>query len=80
MSIGSFSFGYTSAIIATTLGQPSFLEYFDLLTRSNGTALMGAMNGLFFAGGVLGALILPSFIDRWGRKCGVFMVGPYYHA
>jgi hypothetical protein len=37
------SFGYASGIITTTLGQPSFLAYFDLDTRSNATSLISAI-------------------------------------
>jgi MFS family permease len=74
MSLGSFSYGYASAIIATTLGQPSFNEYFELATRSNAAGLIGAMNGLYFAGGFFGVLSFPVVADRWGRKWGVALV------
>jgi len=49
-------------------GQPSFIEYFDLATRSNGTDLISTMNGLFQTGGVIGTLMLPWVADKWGRK------------
>ncbi|EXJ74111.1 uncharacterized protein A1O5_02405 [Cladophialophora psammophila CBS 110553] len=68
LGFGSLTYGYTASIIGTTLGQPSFIEYFDLATRSNGTDLISTMNGLFQTGGVIGTLLLPTVADRWGRK------------
>ncbi|KIW14757.1 hypothetical protein PV08_07542 [Exophiala spinifera] len=71
IGLGSMTYGYTASIIGTTLGQPSFIEYFDLATRSNGTDLISTMNGLFQTGGVLGTLMLPYVADRWGRKWAI---------
>ncbi|KAJ9615767.1 hypothetical protein H2200_001844 [Cladophialophora chaetospira] len=68
LGFGSLTYGYTASIIGTTLGQPSFLNYFDLLTRSNGTDLISTMNGLFQTGGVIGTLLLPTVADKYGRK------------
>lgn len=68
MSWGSASYGYAGSIIATTLGQPSFLEYMGLLTSTNAADLIGAMNGLFYAGGFIGALGAGKAADKWGRK------------
>lgn len=58
-------------------GQPSFLEYFELTTRPNGTQLLAATNGIFQTGGVLGTLTLPWFADRWGRKGGLAISALY---
>ncbi len=74
LGLGSMTYGYTASIIGTTLGQPSFIEYFDLATRNNGTDLISTMNGLFQTGGVIGTLILPYISDRWGRKWGIAAV------
>lgn len=63
--------GYTASIIGTTLGQPSFIAYFALDTRANGTDLISTTNGLFQTGGVIGTLILPWFSDKYGRKWGI---------
>ncbi|KAF1807807.1 MFS transporter, partial [Eremomyces bilateralis CBS 781.70] len=71
VGFGSMTYGYTASIIGTTLGQPSFIEYFALETRSNGTDLISSTNGLFQAGGVIGTLMLPWVSDRWGRKWGI---------
>lgn len=65
------SYGYTASIIGTTLGQPSFIEYFQLATRKNGTDLISTTNGLFQAGGVIGTLLLPIVSDKYGRKWGI---------
>ena len=74
VGLGSMTYGYTASIIGTTLGQPSFIEYFELDTRSNGTDLIATTNGLFQAGGVVGTLLLPIVSDRWGRKWGIAVV------
>jgi MFS family permease len=74
VGLGSMSYGYTASIIGTTLGQPSFISYFELDTRKNGTDLISTTNGLFQAGGVVGTLLLPNISDRYGRKWGIAIV------
>ncbi|KAF2742385.1 MFS transporter [Sporormia fimetaria CBS 119925] len=71
VGLGSMSYGYTASIIGTTLGQPSFISYFQLDTRSNGTDLISTTNGIFQAGGVIGTLLLPLISDKFGRKWGI---------
>ena len=44
VGLGSMSYGYTASIIGTTLGQPSFISYFELDTRENGTDLISTTN------------------------------------
>ncbi|KIW69737.1 hypothetical protein PV04_05595 [Phialophora macrospora] len=68
VGLGSFNFGYPAAVIGTLLGQPSFLDYFELETRSNGTDLISTMNGIFQTGGFIGTLLLPWVADKWGRR------------
>ncbi|OQV08812.1 hypothetical protein CLAIMM_13028 isoform 2 [Cladophialophora immunda] len=68
VALGSLTYGYCASIIATTLGQPSFISYFDLDTRSNATDLTGAINGLFQAGGLFGALSCIKSADWLGRR------------
>ncbi|KKA17049.1 hypothetical protein T310_9327 [Rasamsonia emersonii CBS 393.64] len=65
---GSFTYGYCSSIISTTLAQPSFVSYFALDTRRNAADLEGAINGLFQAGGLLGALSCTKTADWFGRR------------
>jgi hypothetical protein len=53
ISLGLIAFGYPSAIISTTLGEPSFLLYMGLLDSTtlelteNADGLIGAMSGVF---------------------------------
>ncbi|PTB36279.1 hypothetical protein M441DRAFT_178126 [Trichoderma asperellum CBS 433.97] len=73
VALGSMTYGYCSSIIATTLGQPSFIAYFGLDTRSNATQLIGAINGLFQAGGLVGCLSCVKSADVLGRKRAIFL-------
>ncbi|KAL4899073.1 hypothetical protein BDW74DRAFT_189545 [Aspergillus multicolor] len=66
-TFGSIAYGYSAAIIGSTLGQPSFLAYFGLDTASNSAALQGAINGLFQAGGLVGTLSFGVMADKSGR-------------
>ena len=72
MAWGSASYGYAGSIIGTTLGQPSFLEYMGLDTAPNATDLIGAMNALFYVGGLFGAFVVGLAADRFGRKAVIF--------
>ncbi|VUC26575.1 unnamed protein product [Clonostachys rosea] len=71
-TFGSITYGYCSAIIGSTLGQPSFLSYFGLDTASNAPALIGAINGLFQGGGLVGTLTFGSLADKVGRCKAMF--------
>ncbi|RFU26560.1 hypothetical protein B7463_g9775, partial [Scytalidium lignicola] len=71
MSIGSLSFGYSNNIISTTLAQPTFIEYFQLHTRSNGTQLTGVMNGGYHAAAFIAVLFVGTIADKWGRKVAI---------
>lgn len=73
--LGSLGYGYCSSIIATTFGQPSFIHYFHLDTRSNAEALIGAINGLYQAGGLFGALSVLYIPDKLGRRWALFIGG-----
>ncbi|OAL29863.1 hypothetical protein AYO22_01769 [Fonsecaea multimorphosa] len=68
LGFGSVTAGYSAAVMGITSGQPSFNDYFQLETRSNGADLLATMNGMFSAGGVIGTLLLPTIADKWGRK------------
>lgn len=90
LGLGSMTYGYTASIIGTTLGeyisfhgghrrltslgQPSFIKYFELDTRKDGTDLIATTNGLFQTGGFLGTLCLPWFADKFGRKWACALV------
>lgn len=60
-----------TALTMIFTAQPSFLEYFDLLTRPDGTSLISSMNGLFQAGAFFGALAISFIGDRFGRKAAI---------
>lgn len=52
ISAGMLAFAYPAAVIATTLGQPTFLVYMELLTAEGtlsprANSLIGAMSGVF---------------------------------
>lgn len=68
ISISSAAYGYAGSVIATTLTQPSFQEYMGLKTAPNAESLIGAMNALFYAGGVFGAFFAGYISSRFGRK------------
>ena len=74
LGLGSLTYGYTASIIGTTLGQPSFITYFELDTRPDRTDLISSTNGLFQTGGFLGTLALPWVCDKYGRRWGCAIV------
>ncbi|KAH7127796.1 general substrate transporter [Dactylonectria estremocensis] len=66
--LGSFMYGFNSAVIGSIFGLPAFFEYFDLtLTGKESAPIIGATNGLFAGGGLLGCILVPSLSDRIGR-------------
>ncbi|KIY02273.1 uncharacterized protein Z520_02411 [Fonsecaea multimorphosa CBS 102226] len=71
MAVGSFGFGYTNACMSTVLVQPSFIQTFNLDTRSNANDLIGMTNSLYFAGGFFGSLSSCFCSDKWGRRWGI---------
>ncbi|RFU26446.1 hypothetical protein B7463_g9886, partial [Scytalidium lignicola] len=65
---GAATFGYGGSIIGTTLGQPSFIKYMGLDTAPNADQLLGAMNALFYIGGIIGGFLAGFLSDKYGRK------------
>jgi MFS family permease len=49
-------------------GQPTFFAYMGLGTNPHEAALIGAVTGLFYAGGIFGAVLNSIICDRIGRK------------
>jgi MFS family permease len=49
-------------------GQPSFITYMGLATNPNAEGLTGTVVGLFYAGGVFGAILSTYLADSIGRK------------
>jgi sugar porter (SP) family MFS transporter len=73
MAFGSVAYAYSGGVIATTLGQPSFISYMGLDKSSNATALLGATGSLYYAGGFFGSLFSNWMADRYGRKPAILV-------
>ncbi|KAL6250231.1 hypothetical protein RBB50_002532 [Rhinocladiella similis] len=68
VALGSFTYGFNSAIMGLVIGLPAFFEYFDInLDNTEGNQITGATNGLYSGGGILGCLFVPWLLDRLGR-------------
>ncbi|RVX69067.1 hypothetical protein B0A52_06780 [Exophiala mesophila] len=69
VALGSFTYGYNSAIIGTVIGQPSFYDYFGFqATTPYGSSIIGALNGLYAGAGVIGSLSVFTLLDVLGRR------------
>lgn len=68
VALGSCTYGYCSSIISVTLGQPSFITYFELDKKPNASDLLGTINGVFQAGGFIGTLSCLGTADWLGRR------------
>lgn len=68
ITLSSLSYGYGAAVIATIGGQPSFLNYFNLIDGPNAAARLGASVCAYYVGGVFGASYGAWASDRWGRR------------
>ena len=76
LAMSLLAFSFPSSVIGTTLAQPSFYSYMNLLhsegeATSKTNSLIGAMSGVFQAGGVFGVLITTYIMEKWGRKSAV---------
>jgi MFS family permease len=65
---GTASFGFSNAVIGSTLGQPSFLSAMGLDTAPNAEALVSALLAVYFIGGLFGGTCHSLLADRYGRK------------
>lgn len=65
---GTASYGFSNAVIGSTLGQPSFIAAMGLDTADNATALKSAVLALYFIGGLFGSACHGLVADRYGRK------------
>lgn len=74
LALGSFTYGYSFSVISNTLGQPGFLEYFNLIGKSaNINGITGAINGLFCAGAAFGAINVGWLCEAKGRKTTLYV-------
>ncbi|KIM97589.1 hypothetical protein OIDMADRAFT_44281 [Oidiodendron maius Zn] len=75
-AFGSLFTGYSAAIIVATVGQPSWYRSLNLESDttapgySHTTTIIGAANGVFFAGGTLGCILGGWLGDKLGRVNG----------
>ncbi|OAP62037.1 hypothetical protein AYL99_04240 [Fonsecaea erecta] len=80
LALGSFVYGYFAGIIGTTLTKASFLSYMGLIDADgnqtkNAPGLIGAMTGVFQAGGIFGIIIAGHLADKIGRKRTSISIG-----
>jgi len=69
LTLGSLTFGYAYSVISGTLGQPGFLDYFNLKNDAAYTqTITGTINGLLCAGAVFGSLNVGWMCEARGRK------------
>ncbi|KAL6241405.1 hypothetical protein RBB50_011669 [Rhinocladiella similis] len=74
VAFGSMTYGYCSAIIGSTIGQPGWYEYFDLPMQGEPgyggktTNAIATANGLYSAGGAVGSLFIMWSATALGRK------------
>ncbi|KAJ5232275.1 hypothetical protein N7468_005231 [Penicillium chermesinum] len=77
VAIGSLTYGYSSSIISSTIGQPGWFAYFNLPVEgepgyeSITTPAESTANGLFSAGGAVGCLFLMWSCDFFGRRANI---------
>ena len=69
LTLGSLTFGYGFSVISNTIGQPGFIQYFNLQANTEYTnAITGTINGLYCAGALFGALHVGWMCEARGRK------------
>ena len=75
VALGSFTYGFNSAIIGSVIGLPSFYAYFDFVaTSSYGGSIIGASNGLYTGGGVIGCWTVNWLSDKLGRRMAIQII------
>lgn len=71
-AFGSLFGGYGLSVIVATLGQPTWYSSLNIdPTSSHATAIIGAANGVFFAGGFFGCLVSAYAVEKLGRLNGL---------
>jgi MFS family permease len=82
LCFGSLTYGYSFSVTSTTLGQPSFFEYFNLSQDTTSpryaftNRVIGGLNGCFSGGGFFGALVGGWACDALGRKKTLLLATP----
>ncbi|KAK5162298.1 hypothetical protein LTS14_000645 [Recurvomyces mirabilis] len=82
VAVGSLCYGYASSISAALIGQPSWYAYMNLVPGTPHTnAILGAINGVYAAGGAFGCVFNMWSSEKLGRKrsiqvgCCISIVG-----
>ncbi|KAL2824696.1 general substrate transporter [Aspergillus pseudoustus] len=69
VTLGSFTYGYNSSVTAGVIGLPSFFAYLDITSSTTqGDSIIGAINGVYLAGGAIGCWTLAWLADTIGRQ------------
>jgi MFS family permease len=69
VAFGSLCYGYASSISAALIGQPSWYDYMGLEQGSSYTnVILGAINGVYAAGGAFGCVFNMWGAEAFGRK------------
>ncbi|TPX10396.1 uncharacterized protein E0L32_008615 [Thyridium curvatum] len=72
VALGSFTYGFNASIMGTVFGLAPFFSYFNLsLTGPDAdyaNSMIGATNGLFSAGGIVGCLLMIRLADKFGNQ------------
>ena len=75
VALGSFTYGFNSAIIGSVIGEPSFYSYFKFeATSAYGGRILGASNGTYAGAGVVGCWTVFWLLDKLGRKRAVQVI------
>lgn len=75
VALGSFTYGYNSSVTASVIGLPSFFAYFGIdPTTTHGSSKVGAINGVYSAGGAIGCWTLAWLTDRLGRRVAIQII------
>ncbi|KLP03307.1 related to sugar transporter [Fusarium fujikuroi] len=90
VALGSFTYGFNASIMGMVFGLAPFFSYFGLNLTGPGAdyanSMIGATNGLFSAGGIIGCLLMTKLADKFGRKraiqgiCAVCVVSVIFQA
>lgn len=82
VACGSLCYGYASSISAALIGQPSWYDYMGLVSgTAQSNRILGAINGVYAAGGAFGCIVNMYIAERFGRPrsiqigCVVSIVG-----
>lgn len=75
VALGSFTYGFNSAIIGAVIGQPSFFSYFKFNPETSyGGSIVGASNGVYAGAGCIGCWTVYWMLDILGRKRAIQVI------